>query len=551
MRFSALTERVARTGTGGWAVHQDAMRLRDAGADVIFLTIGDPDQAPPEALIEATVAALRDHRTGYSPTVGYPALREAIAARHARRTGQPCAADNVVVVPGAQGGLYCALQCLAGPGDEVIVPEPIYATYEGVVGASGARMVTVPLRAERGFHPDLDALAAAVTPRTRVVWINSPHNPTGAVFTATEIEAIAALCRDHDLWLLSDEVYEDLAFARPHVSPWSLPDMADRTVVVSSLSKSHAVPAFRLGWVIGPPALCRHLFNLLLCMTYGSPAFIQDGALAALARGAARGGGAARGLPARAAMLCDLLPKRRIAGRAARRRHVRAARRSGQRARAPSSSRSSCSSASTSRCCPATASARAPPAICASRCRAPDARLAEAGRRIVRFARRLARAPSLAPHLAHGSGTVNRPDPRSARGGGGVAEQMLDDHAPAKIVADRVFLGHANAAMQLDRVLRNEPGRLTNANLGHRNIVRAFMRVVSSTIIAANIAMLRPCSNAISISAERCCKAWFCPIGLPIADAFSDIRASTHASLPSPRPLRRRPPRCRPRRRVR
>src|SRR5277367_6168355 len=282
MRYSALTERIARTGQRGWAVHQDAMRLRDAGADVIFLTIGDPDQAPPERLIEATVAALCEHRTGYSPTIGYPALREAIAARHARRTGRPCTADNVVVVPGAQGGVYCALQCLAGPGDEVIVPEPIYATYEGVVGASGGRMVTVPLSADRGFHPDLEALSAAVTPRTRVIWINSPHNPTGAVFTAGEIEAIAALCRRHDLWLISDEVYEDLAFARPHVSPWSLPDLAARTVVISSLSKSHAMPGFRFGWIIGPTALTRHLFNLLLCMLYGGPPFIQDGALAAL-----------------------------------------------------------------------------------------------------------------------------------------------------------------------------------------------------------------------------------------------------------------------------
>lgn len=174
------------------------------------------------------------------------------------------------------------MQCLAGPGDEIIVPEPIYATYEGVVGAGGARMVTVPLRPEAGFHPDLDALAAAVTPRTRAIWINTPHNPTGAVFTPAEIASVAALCRRHDLWLLADEVYEDLAFARPHVSAWSLPQMAERTVVVSSLSKSHAIPGFRLGWLVGPPALARHLFNLLLSMLYGGPPFIQEGVLAAL-----------------------------------------------------------------------------------------------------------------------------------------------------------------------------------------------------------------------------------------------------------------------------
>jgi arginine:pyruvate transaminase len=307
MRYSPLTERVAGRGAGAWGVQQEAMKLRAEGADVIALTIGDPDQAPPEVLIETTVAALRAHRTGYARLIGMPALREAIATRHAARTGRDCTADNVVVVPGAQGGLYCAMQCLAGPGDEVVVPEPIYATYEAVIGASGAAMVSVPLIPERGFHPDLDALAVAITSKTRVIWINSPHNPTGAVFTADEIAAIAELCRSHDLWLLSDEVYEDLAFARPHVSPWSLPGMAERTVVVSSLSKSHAAPGFRLGWVIGPPALQQHLFNLLLCMTYGSPGFVQEGALAALQHDLAEVATLRADYQLRAATMCRVL----------------------------------------------------------------------------------------------------------------------------------------------------------------------------------------------------------------------------------------------------
>jgi arginine:pyruvate transaminase len=284
VRFSPLVDRIAGRGAGAWSIHMEAARLRDQGQDVIFLTVGDPDQAPPEPVIDATIDALRRHRTGYSSIIGYPRVREAIAARFERRTGQPCSADNVVVTPGAQGGVFCALQCLAGPGDEVIVPEPIYNTYEPVIGASGARLVTVPLRAERGFHPDIDAIAGAVTPRTRVIWINSPHNPTGVVFTAEEVAGIAELCRRRNLWLLSDEVYEDLAFARPHVSPWSLPGMAECTVVVSSLSKSHAIPGFRLGWIIGPPALSAHLFDLLVAMIYGSPAFIQDGVMPALER---------------------------------------------------------------------------------------------------------------------------------------------------------------------------------------------------------------------------------------------------------------------------
>jgi arginine:pyruvate transaminase len=284
MHFSPLVDRVAGKGAGTWAVHLDALRQRTAGREIIFLTVGDPDQGPPEAMIEATVDALLRRRTGYSPIVGQPELRAAIATRFAARTGQNCTADNVVLVPGAQAGLFCALQCIAGPGDEIVVPEPMYATYEAAAGACGASLVNVPLRPEHGFHPDLDELERAITPRTRVLWINSPHNPTGAVLTRDEIETIAGLCRRHDLWLLSDEVYEEMAYARPHVSPWSLPGMAERTAVVSSLSKSFAAPGFRVGWIIGPEPLAKHLFNLLLCMLYGGPPFIQEGALAALTR---------------------------------------------------------------------------------------------------------------------------------------------------------------------------------------------------------------------------------------------------------------------------
>ena len=282
MRFSPLVDRIAGEETGAWRVHAEGVRSREAGHEVIFLTVGDPDQAAPAPVLDATIEALRRNRTGYSPIIGYPQVRTSVAERMHRRTGQPCSADNVVLTPGTQGGLFCAVNCLAGPGDEVILPEPIYGPYAGVIGASGARMVSVPLRAEKGFHPDLDSLACAVTPRTRVIWINSPHNPTGAVFTADEVAGVAALCREHDLWLLSDEVYEDLTFARPHTSPWSLPGMAERTIVASSLSKSHAMAGFRFGWVIGPPALSRHLFDFLLCMYFGGPAFIQDGAMAAL-----------------------------------------------------------------------------------------------------------------------------------------------------------------------------------------------------------------------------------------------------------------------------
>ncbi|WP_431856214.1 pyridoxal phosphate-dependent aminotransferase [Azospirillum sp.] len=282
MRFSPLVDRVAGKGADAWRIHWEATRQRAEGRELILLTVGDPDQPPPAVLLDATAESLRRGRTGYSPIVGYPEVRAAVAAKHAARTGRPCTADNVVLVPGAQAGLYCALQCLAGPGDEIVVPEPMYATYEAVAGATGAKLVNVPLRPEAGFHIDLAALEAAITPATRVLWINTPHNPTGAVMTRAEVEAVAALARRHDLWVLSDEVYADLAFTGAHTSPWALPDMAERSVVISSLSKSHAAPGLRFGWIVCPEPMAKHLFNLLLCMLYGGPPFIQDGALAAL-----------------------------------------------------------------------------------------------------------------------------------------------------------------------------------------------------------------------------------------------------------------------------
>jgi arginine:pyruvate transaminase len=307
MRFSPFVDRVAGKGAAAWAIHFDAKRQQEAGREIIFLTVGDPDQAPPEPIIEATAASLRRARTGYAPILGYPEVRSAIAVRVAKRTGVECSADNVVVVPGAQAGIYFALQCIAGPGDEVIVPEPMYATYEAVVGATGARLINIALAPDRLFHPDLDALERKVTPQTRVIWINSPHNPSGAVLSRDEIERICALCRQHDLWLLSDEVYEDFAYARPHLSPRSLPGMAERTIVVSSLSKSHALPGFRLGWIIGPPALSGHLFKALVCTLYGGPPFIQDGALVALTQDLPEVAAISADYRRRAALLSSLL----------------------------------------------------------------------------------------------------------------------------------------------------------------------------------------------------------------------------------------------------
>jgi arginine:pyruvate transaminase len=284
MRYSAFVERTSGEGSRAWEIHDRAREMKDAGRDIIFLSIGDPDFDTPPPIVDAVVESLRQGRTHYTAMSGIPPLREAIVARHFKLTGHRVDAGAVVVTAGAQCGLFSAMLCLAGPGDEVIVPEPMYVTYEAVVGVTAARLVQVPLRGENGFHLDPDDLAAAVTPRSRVILLNFPHNPTGATLTAEELEAVADIAKRHDLWVISDEVYGTLIYDQPHRSIVALPGMAERTVVVDSLSKSHAMTGWRLGWTISPGDLPGHLSNLALCMLYGCPPFIQDAAMTALSR---------------------------------------------------------------------------------------------------------------------------------------------------------------------------------------------------------------------------------------------------------------------------
>lgn len=284
MRYADFVHRLENKGSRAWAIHGAAHERIAEGHDVILLSIGDPDFDTPAGVVAATVESLEAGHTHYSWIEGSPELRSAIALWHLRVSGVTVDADRVVATQGAQGALYSAMVCVAGPGDEVIVPEPMYVTYEAVIGASGATMVTVPLRGERRFHLDPAELARAVTPRTRAVLLTSPHNPTGAVLTREEVKAVGEVCRQHDLWLVSDEVYATLTYDVPHVSPVAFPELDDRTIVIGSLSKSHAMCGWRVGWIVGPPALARHLYNLGLAMHYGLPTFIQDAAVAALTR---------------------------------------------------------------------------------------------------------------------------------------------------------------------------------------------------------------------------------------------------------------------------
>ncbi|ROM94327.1 pyridoxal phosphate-dependent aminotransferase [Pseudomonas brassicacearum] len=282
MRYSALTQRIAGDGADAWQIHYRALELREQGVDVLLLSVGDPDFDTPKPIVQAAIDSLLAGDTHYSEVRGTRSLRTSIARRHTRRSGQVVDADHVLVLPGAQCAVYSVVQCLLDPGDEVLVAEPMYVTYEGVFGACGAKVVPIAVRPENGFRVDPADIAARITPRTRAILLNSPNNPSGASLSLPIWQALARLCVKHDLWLISDEVYSELLYEGEHISPASLPGMAERTATVNSLSKSHAMTGWRVGWVIGPKPLTEHLENLSLCMLFGIPDFVQNAARVAL-----------------------------------------------------------------------------------------------------------------------------------------------------------------------------------------------------------------------------------------------------------------------------
>ncbi|MGX0902742.1 arginine:pyruvate transaminase [Roseovarius sp. MBR-79] len=312
MRFAAVTERLAGLGGAKWAVHTRAAEMAAEGRDVIRLTIGEPDVPAPEALIEAAARAMRAGRTGYSNGRGEPGLRAALAAQYSARRGRAFSADHVICFPGTQTALYAVMAALAGPGDTVLVGDPMYATYEGVIRATGAGMVPVPLDPARGFRMAAGDVAARVDGRVegraRVLLLNTPHNPTGALLRPEDIAALGAVARAHDLWIVVDEVYEELVFEGARfASPLAMPDLADRVIAVSSISKSHAAPGMRSGWCVGPQPFIEALLPLAEVMLFGNQPFLADMTEAAIRDGSEVAGGMRARYAARAARLAAAL----------------------------------------------------------------------------------------------------------------------------------------------------------------------------------------------------------------------------------------------------
>ncbi|HEY3729613.1 MAG TPA: aminotransferase class I/II-fold pyridoxal phosphate-dependent enzyme [Solirubrobacteraceae bacterium] len=273
-----MGHRALRLGGLGTTVFTEMTALAvDTGA--INLGQGFPDSDGPPAVIEAAVAALRGGENQYAPLPGVPVLREAVLEHQRHCYGlEP---EDVLITFGATEAIAAALLALCDPGDEVVVLEPYYDSYAACIAFAGATRRPVTLRPPQ-FALDADALRAAITPRARVILINSPHNPTGRVLDRAELELIAAACREHDLICISDEVYEHLVYDGEHIPPATLPGMAERTLTISSVGKSFSFTGWKIGWCSGPAGLVAATRTVKQFLTFAGGTPLQHGAAAAL-----------------------------------------------------------------------------------------------------------------------------------------------------------------------------------------------------------------------------------------------------------------------------
>ena len=284
MQLSTTLTNLTPGGDDGWGLFYEARRRKAAGEQIFELTIGEHDIPTHEKILGAMLEAALAGHTGYAAVPGVSALREKVAERVSARTGVPTGPENVVITPGGQAGLFAAHKAVLNPSDVGLFLDPYYATYPGTIRGSGAEARPIACHPEHGFQPRGSDIRAA-SKRARSLLINTPNNPTGVVYTRETLEGIAAVCRDEDLWLISDEVYDTQIWEGEHISPRALEGMTERTLVIGSMSKSHAMTGSRVGWIVGPEDVIAHLINLATHTTYGVPGYIQDAALFALNEG--------------------------------------------------------------------------------------------------------------------------------------------------------------------------------------------------------------------------------------------------------------------------
>ena len=279
----AFAQRMSRLGTEtAFEVLARARALEATGKTVVHLEIGEPDFDTPRFIRQAATQALEQGFTHYGPSAGLPEFRQAIAEIWKQERAIPCDADNVVVTPGAKPIMFFTMLALLEEGDEVLYPNPGFPIYESVANFINARPVPLALREANDFDLDLKELESKITSRTKMLVLNSPHNPTGAVLKPETVEGIAALARKHSFHILSDEIYARIQYQGRHLSIASLPGMAERTIVLDGFSKTYAMTGWRLGFGIMEKKLAVHVARLMTNSNSCTATFIQKAGLAAL-----------------------------------------------------------------------------------------------------------------------------------------------------------------------------------------------------------------------------------------------------------------------------
>ncbi|WP_439142777.1 pyridoxal phosphate-dependent aminotransferase [Planktotalea sp.] len=282
--LSPTLTNISEGGSDGWEILTRAREMIGSGTPVTQLTIGEHDIRTDPSILAAMDQSARGGHTGYAMVPGITELRTEVAARVQARTGVATRAENVMITPGGQSALFASHLAACPYGQKALYLDPYYATYPGTLRGIGAVATPVQVHAENRFQPkasDIEPFAQGAAS----LLINSPNNPTGVIYTRDTLEGIADLCKRHDLWLISDEVYDTQVWEGEHLSPRALPDMAERTLVIGSMSKSHAMTGSRCGWIVGPEEAIAHIANLATHTTYGVAGFIQDAALFALREG--------------------------------------------------------------------------------------------------------------------------------------------------------------------------------------------------------------------------------------------------------------------------
>jgi aspartate aminotransferase len=261
-----------------------ARQMKAEGIHVFDFSLGEPDFPTPEHICRAAFQAMQDGHTHYTPASGIPELRTAIARVYQKEYGLRATADQVIVSNGAKHSLYNALAAICGPGDEVIIPSPYWVSYSDLVQMTGANYVLVPTSQESGFKMSPAQLRAALTPRTRLLMLNSPSNPTGSVYSRQELDALAGIALEAGIIVLSDEIYEKLVFGDVKATCFATlrPGLAERTITISGVSKSYAMTGWRMGWAVGPAHVIKAMGNVQGQQTSNPSSISQYAALAAL-----------------------------------------------------------------------------------------------------------------------------------------------------------------------------------------------------------------------------------------------------------------------------